>query len=174
MFPEMHIVRFMLLDDLAGGEVFGEAPDEIHLHVNGRQRHPRLEDEQHAAVEEEACPEECDDDGDPTIARARDGDNPDGDARRDEDAERQVEDGHRALEDARAAGQLVELGEDDGPSVFQQLDLAFGLRQLLQPVRERADAIDDAPEPRRSGEDHRPAGRDQHGGRNHGRQNGQG
>lgn len=134
MFPKMHEVGLVLLHDFAWGKVFGEAPDEIHLHVNRRQSHPRLEDEKHAAVKEKACPDERDDDRYPAIARARDGDNPYGDARGDEDAERCVKDGHRALEDARATGQLVQLCEDDRAPVVKKCDLAFDLRQLLQPV----------------------------------------
>lgn len=128
MFSKMHVVRFVLLDNLTRGEMFGEAPDEIHLHVNGRQGHPRLEDEKHAAVKEKACPDERDDDGYPAIARARDGDNPYGDARGDEDAERSVKDGHRALQYACAAGQLVQLREDDCAPVIKKRDLALDLR----------------------------------------------
>lgn len=143
----MDEARLVLFDKLRGRKVFGEAPDEIHLHVNRAQGQPRLEDEQDAAIEQAACADERDDHRNPAIARARDGDNPDGDARGDEDAERQIKDRHRALQETSAAGQLVQLNEDHGAAVVQEFQVSLAVRQFLQFVRERAHSVNDAPQP---------------------------
>lgn len=124
----MHETRFVPLDKIARGEMFGEPPDEIHLHVDRRQGEARLEDQEHAAVKEKACAEKCDRDGNPTVAHARDGDDAESDARRDEDAERHVKGGHRALQDARAARQPVELLEDDLAPFVQEFQISLAVR----------------------------------------------
>ena len=170
---EMDAVRLVLFDQPGGHEPRRQSPDKVHLDVDGAQGESRLEDQKDAAIKEKARPDQPRHHGYPMVARARDGDHADGDAGRNEDAERQVKSDHTALQQARAAGQLVQLLKDHGATLFVKLHLRRLVRQFLQTIRERTDSINDTAQARRSREDHRAAGRDQHGGRNHGREHGE-
>src|SRR5215211_4389934 len=54
MSSEVNKMRFVLLDNLRGCCSFCLSPDEIHFGVNSAEREPRLENQQHAAVEQKA------------------------------------------------------------------------------------------------------------------------
>src|ERR1051326_247717 len=143
------------------GERATEFPDEVHLGVERGLRQPRLVQEQEAAVEESARADESEHDGNPRVALApRGGDQPDGDARRDEDAERQVEGRHAPLQQARARRQAVELFEGGRAPLLVKLDVLAALHYLLEAVNERAHAVNDATEARRDRKSQRAAGRD--------------
>lgn len=172
MASEMHEVRLVSLGQFRRDKVLAELPDEVHLHVNRRQRKPRLEYEQHAAVEEKARAYEARDDRNPVITRARDCHYSDCHAGRNEDAHGHVEDDHAALQQSRAARQLVQLAEDYHPPLLVKRHLLPGVGQLFQPVGKRAHAVYHAAKSRGGGENHSAAGGDEHGWRNHGRQDG--
>src|SRR5437763_12261428 len=111
--------------------MLAEAPDEIHLYVNRRERKPRLEYQKHAAVEEKGGTQKSCDDGNPVVARAGDCDHAYGYASGYEDAKRSVEDDHRALKYARTARQLVQLLKDYSTPLVVKLNIFSGLCQLF-------------------------------------------
>ena len=168
-------MRAARLPKVGRGERAPQFPDEVHLGVERGLREACLEDEEETSVEESAGADEAEHDRNPPgISRLADcGDEADGDARGDEDAEREVEDRHAPLEEARARRQTVELVEGVRAPLLIKLNLHVALRQLLEAIYEEADAVCDAPQTRRGREDERAAGGDEHGGRDHRRQDGQ-
>lgn len=153
-----------------------ESPEKIHLGAQRCDGEPRFNNQDDAAVEEKRRADQSQHNRHETRAREAFGkqrDGPNGNARGDEQTERDVEDRHAALKYAGAAGQLVELIKDDGATLFDEREMVVALRQLFKTVRECADAVHDAPLPCRSRENERAACRDQDGGRDHRREHGQ-
>src|SRR5436305_4639515 len=129
------------LPEVGRRESATEFPDEVHLCVECGLRETCLEDEQDAAVEESARADETEHDGNPTVDCLPDrGDQSDGDARGDEDAEREVEDRHAPLQEARARRQSVELVERRGAALLEHLQALVMLapHHLLEAVYEKA------------------------------------
>lgn len=134
MLPEMHKVRLVFLDQFGRHKFFTEPPDKVHFQMNRAEGEARFANQQDAAVEKEASADESHHDGDKVVTRAGGGDDADGDTGRHEDAERPVEGDHAALEDACAAGQLVQLGIDDGASFVKEFQNLSCVRQFFEAV----------------------------------------
>ena len=140
MSSKVYEVWLVLFNDLNGRRAFRLAPDEIHLRVNRTERESCFHDQQHAAVKEKTSAGQSESYGDQVIAWiAGKRNNPDCDAGRDEHSETHIKRDHTSLENARTAGELVELLKDRYlPFAF----IAFG--HAFETIGERANSIHNA------------------------------
>lgn len=107
---EVNKVRLVLFHDLHGCGSFRLPPDEIHLGMNGAEREARFENQQDTAVKKKAGTGKPKSHRDQIVALvSRERNDTNRYTRRHEHSEAQIESHHTSLQNARAAGQFIQL-----------------------------------------------------------------
>src|SRR5438309_1062209 len=126
----MNVMGPVLLDQLARDEPLAGTPDEIHLSVCRAQRQSRLEDQEHAAIKKKERADQSHRHWNPGAASAEKRNHTDGYTRGHEHSDSEIESRQRALQQARAAGQFVELIEEHSAPFFEKIHLQIATRKL--------------------------------------------